>query len=82
MENKLTTQMRETLQPKGTAPLVRLFLNNAAYFNKDFVKSCIDEIERKTFLVACELDDFTPLEKLGFHVLCDSAYINKHSVEE
>ena len=75
----LFEQLEEVLQPKGLSPIVRLFLKEggANYFSYDFVKECIEDMKKKSFLVKADLHEFSPLEKLGIHVLLDSALIDK-----
>jgi hypothetical protein len=75
--DNIILQMRESLVPKGTKPVVRLFLKDASFFNYEFITGCIDEINKRSLIVKAELDEFTPLEKLAMHVLFDSAYIAK-----
>jgi hypothetical protein len=78
MASDIINQLKEALVPHGTMPVVRLFLKDqgANYFNHDFVTSCINEFQKKSLLVCCELEEFTPLEKLAMRVLFDSAYID------
>ena len=67
--------LRDSLQPQGTKPVVRLHLSGAAYFDKEFVDKCIDQLEAKANAVASGLDGFTPLELLAVAVLKDSSGI-------
>ena len=64
-EPSIIEQMRATLQPRGTAPIVRMHtLNSGMYLNHEFVTSCIDELERVALWAQCgELPN--PLEKLA-----------------
>ena len=63
-----TNDLRKSLSPRGSAPIVRLDLINH-FFNHDFIESCIRQIELK-----CTMQDgLNPLEKLGTIVLFDSA---------
>lgn len=75
----LFEQLEIALQPKGTKPVVRLFLKDmgANYFSHDFVKECIKDMQKKSLLVNSGLYEFSPLERLGMHVLMDSSYIDK-----
>jgi hypothetical protein len=74
-------RLRNQLQPKGTAPIVQLFIAKYGFFNKDFVHECIDELDRMHLRVACG-DKPTALEKLAYQVLLDSAYIDlQHEAE-
>lgn len=68
--------MERTLVPQGTLPLVRLFLKDSSYFSEEFIKSCIQEIERLPMNMALG-EKITPLQKLGMYVLLDSAYIER-----
>lgn len=79
-EMTLIERMRNNLQPRGTAPVVGLQLNNR-FFNKDFIDQCIDELEKVTNrAMVGELPN--PLEKLAYTLLCDSAYIEqKNSID-
>jgi hypothetical protein len=69
--------LRNALKPKGTAPVVRLDLDNK-YYKADFVQECIDEMEQlaKRSFVG---DEPTALERLAAHVLMDSAGIESPS---
>jgi len=81
-DQEIIKNLREALVPKGTAPVVRLFLNDMGgnYFNEDFVQQCINDFETKIFLASTGLYEITALEKLAIHVLLDSAYIDKKGV--
>lgn len=72
-EMTIPDRMRAVLQPKGTAPVVGLHLNDR-FFHKDFIDKCIDELDRMT-LKAAVGDAPSNLEKLAYMLLCDSAYI-------
>ena len=67
--------LRDSLQPRGTKPVVRLHLSGAAYFDKEFVDKCIDELEAQIQLGAIGEGKLSQLEKLAVHVLKDSAGI-------
>jgi hypothetical protein len=69
----VTDRMRHYLQPRGTAPVVGLHLNNR-FFHVDFINKCIDELEKMPMKVALG-DQPSNLEKLAYALLCDSAYI-------
>lgn len=73
----LIATMRAALRPAGTAPVVRLDLNNK-YFDEAFVQRCVDEVEK---LVRMDgpmgLGGPSPLERLAIHLLMDSAGIEK-----
>lgn len=71
-------QMRNVLQPRGTAQIVRLAFDGgtgAAYFKKEFVHACIDLLEKKCVLAAAGVEPLNALEQLAAQVLKDSAYI-------
>lgn len=72
----LIEELKSNLIPKGSEPVVKLFLNNNSYYNEKFVQKCISDLVAKSLIVRSELDDFTSLEKLAIQVLFDSAYIN------
>lgn len=74
-QDNVFQQMREVLQPKGTAPLVRLFLGDAAYFDEAFVRECIDDLERTGISAHALGEPLTPLQKLAMNVLTESALI-------
>jgi hypothetical protein len=77
----LIERLRNNLQPRGTAPLVKLQLKGAAMFNKEFVDKCLDELERMPMRAAVG-NGPTDLEKLAYQVLLDSAYIDlEHEAE-
>jgi len=70
------TEMRKELVPRGTAPLVRMFLNDNTYVNTKFATECIDAIEHRLLMSnAGLLEELNPLEKLAIMVLKDSSYI-------
>ena len=69
----VTERMRFHLQPRGTAPVVGLHLNNR-FFHVDFINKCVDELEKIPMKVALG-DQPSNLEKLAYMLLCDSAYI-------
>jgi hypothetical protein len=75
MENNMIKELRASLVPKGTLPVVRIFLKDNTYYKQEFVESCINELERKLLLVRAEMEELTPLEKLAIAVLVDSSYI-------
>lgn len=73
-------QMRNNLQPGGTAPIVGLYLHNR-FFNKEFIDQCIDELEKVA--LRAQLGELpNPLEKLAYTLLADSAGVpTKNSVD-
>ena len=70
MENEqtLVEKLREALQPKGTAPVVKLFLSY--YAEKDFVEECLKELDKLIYLV----EDLSPLQKVAVKVLVTSSH--------
>lgn len=72
MDNDIIETMRKTLVPGGTSPIVRLSLKNSSYFDAEFIRSCIDELERIPVMVAMG-ERVSPLQKLALCVLKDSA---------
>jgi hypothetical protein len=79
VEPTITDRMRMHLQPKGTAPVVGLHLNDR-FFHADFIHKCIDELEKMPFRDALGQPP-TDLEKLAYILLCDSAYIKTKDKE-
>lgn len=72
-QHDLFAQLRAALQPKGTAPVVRLSLSSSAYFDVAHVQAAVDEAQSRCALVASGLDELSALEKLALHLLCESA---------
>ena len=74
MNIDVLTKMKQELVPQGSAPLVRLFLNPATYFDATFVAACISELAKleMSAVLGCPP---SPLQRLAAHVLIDSAYI-------
>lgn len=72
-EMTVIEQLRNSLQPQGTAPIISLQLRDR-FFHLDFVQKCIDELEKMP-LRAQLGEPPTNLEKLAYMLLCDSAYI-------
>lgn len=52
--------------------VVRLQLKGP-YFDAQFARKCVDELERRLLIAGVGLDTLTPLEKLAAYVLMDSA---------
>jgi len=72
-EMSIPERMRANLKPRGTLPVVRLFLNDS-FFDVGFVEKCIAEIEQ--IPLRAELgEEPSNLERLAYTLLCDSAYI-------
>ena len=68
-------RLRDVLQPRGTAPVVRLRLAGYGMFDSDFVSACIDDLEK--IALQAELGVLpSNLEKLAYHLLLDSAHID------
>jgi hypothetical protein len=80
-EQTIFDQLRDALQPRGSANIVRLFLNGSAYFEKEFVDRCIEELENIPVMNAVG-QPASPLQVLAFYVLRDSAYIEKVAVND
>lgn len=72
-------QLRIALRPKGTSPIVRLFLRDNSYYKEPYVQECIDELEHKINLVSAGLHEFTNLERLSINVLMDSSYMSSYN---
>tara|TARA_B100001105_G_scaffold140966_2_gene112949 strand:- start:3523 stop:3792 length:270 start_codon:yes stop_codon:yes gene_type:complete len=71
----LFAQLSTTLVPRGTAPLVRLSMRSAAYFDADFVQRAVAEARTRCAQAAAGIDKLSLLEQLAVHLLCDSADI-------
>ena len=69
MENEqtLVEKLREALQPKGTAPVVKLLLSY--YAEKDFVEDCLKELDKIISIGG----DLSPLQKVAVKVLITSS---------
>jgi hypothetical protein len=73
-------QLRNHLQPRGTAPIVILRPRGVGLeMHADFVSKCIDELERMPMLAVLG-ENPSNLEKLAYMLLCDSAYIDPKKV--
>jgi len=68
--------LKNRLVPHGTLPVVRLFLDNATYFDNEFISACISEFERIPMQMALD-QPISALQQLALHVLMDSAYLKK-----
>lgn len=73
-KRNIIKDLRTYLVPGGTADLIYLTLGTAPFYQGEFVRKCIDELELKAVTVSCGMEEFTALEKLGFEVLLNSAY--------
>jgi hypothetical protein len=67
--------MRNALTPKGTEPVVRIFLEKNTYMDENFIKQAIKEFETKLILESGLNEPPSALEKIGMMVLSDSAYL-------
>jgi hypothetical protein len=74
-DEEILTQMRDVLRPKGTMDAVRLG-GKPMWFKTEFVNACINELSRLR-IQAILGDEPTPLQKLAYEVLKDSAYISE-----
>jgi hypothetical protein len=72
-EQEIIDRLKNVLVPQGTKPVIRLFLNQATYVDKNFVDGAISEFEKHMFLAG--ILPVSNLEKLGIMVLCASAYM-------
>lgn len=75
-DRNIIKELREALVPKGTRDVIVLNLGTCPVYNGEFIRKCIDELELKAKIVACGMDEFTPLERLAFEVLTQSANID------
>ena len=74
-------QLRNSLQPQGTAPVVILRSRGIGIeLHADFVTKCIDELDHKAMLAALG-EEPSNLERLAFMLLCDSAHIELKKVD-
>lgn len=77
-DRDLLAQIREALKPKGTAPVVKLFLRDNTYYDEAYVKKILADLSTRLICIHAGFDDeLTPLEKLAVQVLLDSAYIKQ-----
>ena len=67
----LLQQLRESLKPKGTKPVIRLHMSG--FFNEEFVQKAIDELENNAVLASAGLYEMSPLDQIAFEVLKESA---------
>ncbi|BAZ31159.1 hypothetical protein NIES4074_36310 [Cylindrospermum sp. NIES-4074] len=72
--NRAIEHLVNALKPKGTKNLVKLFLTDASYFEEDFVTNLIDELEKKSALVNCGIEEFSLSDQLALAVLADSSH--------
>ncbi len=82
-DETIIRRLRNTLLPKGSAPIVLLNTLGPAGIEThvDFVQKCIDELEQMPVRAALG-DGPTNLEKLAYQLLLDSAYIDLHHEAE
>lgn len=76
IDNDIICTLCSTLVPGGELPIIRLFLKDSSYFNEDFVKQCINEVE-KISMMSVLGEQVSPLQLLAIQVLKDSAYIER-----
>jgi len=76
-DKDLIQRLRLALQPFPVGnKVVRLQMDSSNHwFKPEFVKSCIDCLEKKAMLGIVLDEPMNDLEKLGVMVLMDSAYI-------
>jgi hypothetical protein len=65
---------RKNLVPRGTLPVVKLFLSNSAFFDESKIKELINYLEMKTVMVANGIDEFSPSDLIALEVLRDSSF--------
>ena len=75
-DNDIICTLRNTLVPRGEIPTIKLFLKDCSYFHADFVKQCINEVE-KIPVMSVLGEQISPLQLLAIQVLKDSAYIER-----
>jgi hypothetical protein len=75
----LIEQLRNNLQPQGTADIVLLKPRHSSgiELSADFVNKCITELERIPLLASLGQPP-SNLERLAYMLLCDSAYIEQN----
>lgn len=74
--------LKEQLQARGTAKVVRLaFLGSGAFYKEDFVHECLDEIQN-VIMRKILGEEATPLELLAMQVLIESAYFKSFAEVE
>lgn len=71
----LFEQLRSSLVPRGSAPVVRLFMNDSSYYDADLVQKAVATARSRYALAASGLDELNVLEQLALQLLCDSAHI-------
>lgn len=76
-DKEIFKRLEESLLMGDDDKLVRLELGPVPYFTKSFVKDCIKSAKTSIQLAAMGMDTLNPLERLGLHVLLDSAHIKK-----
>lgn len=77
-DKELIETLRTRLVPQGEMDVVRLHLENE-WFNHSVIQECIREIERMPMMVGALGHVPTALERLAYHLLCDSAYIDEEN---
>jgi hypothetical protein len=79
----IVEEMREILVPRGTADIIRLNIGgDVGFYSGQFVRDCIDCLEKR--LVECYIleDKPNPLETLALQVLMASAYIDREDLKK
>jgi hypothetical protein len=73
----LIEQLRNNLQPQGTANTVLLKPQHSVgiELSAEFVNKCIGELERMPIMASLEQSP-SSLERLAYMLLCDSAHVN------
>jgi hypothetical protein len=71
-DGQLLAALRNSLQPKGTAPIVCLHLQGARFMNADFISKCLNELETAMVLG----NTLNSMERLALEVMLDSAYLD------
>lgn len=69
---ELLTNLRSTLKPKGTLPLVRLHLPNHGFVDSELVDAAVDEFEALIIAGSSKLREPNALEKLAILLLTES----------
>lgn len=80
MTNALTDELRRSLKPflsnpKPSQDTIKLEISNLGYFDGQFIRDCIDELEVKIPIAQLGISELTKLEILAVRILCDSAGI-------
>jgi hypothetical protein len=79
-DKDIVDAMKLYLVPQGTADVVILRMDNR-FYRSAFINECIKDLERMPVRIAMG-ENPTALERLAFHVLCDSAYLDITHAEQ